>query len=117
MIRFLIAVCFILLGFSVATASDGPVRNFFRNVDARQDARFAKARVQAFQAQPLCVQRFQAVQVQHQVVQPVIFQQQSYHVQPIQFQAVQAAPVQYQAVQPVVIQKVQAGGCAAFFSH
>lgn len=116
MIRLLIAMCVLLAGSSVATAADGPVRNFFRNVDARQDARFARAKVQALQVQPLCVQKVQAVRVQ-QYVQPVILQQQSYHVQPIQVQAVQAAYVQYQEVQPVVIQKVQAGGCAAFFSY
>lgn len=118
MIRFVIAMCVLLVGSSMATATDGPVRNFFRNVDARQDARFARARVQALQVQPLCVQKFQAVKVQQQFVQPVILQQQSYHVQPIQFQAVQAVQqVQYQAVQPVVVQKVQASGCAAFFSY
>jgi len=114
MIRFLIAVVMCLLMTAVGFASDGPVRNFFRNVDARQDARFVKARAQALQVQPLCVQKVQAVQ--YRAVQPVVFQQ-SYHVQPVAVQQVQQVVVpQYQAVQKVVVQK-QATGCAAFFTY
>lgn len=106
------------------------VRNFFRNVNARQDARFAQARlqthvanVQAFNAchvQRLNVQKVQVQQVHVPVVQQVQFQQ--VHVPVVQqavvpqYQAVQVQKVVQPVVQKVQVQK-QVTGCSAFFRY